>query len=1045
MSRRKESIFPKLIENIRQKYLADEETCINALLPYARASSQHSNNIEVMATSLIKTIQIQENSASGLQAFLNHYDLSSHEGVVLMCVAEALLRIPDSETMDALISDKISSANWAMHIGESHSLFVNASTWALMLTGQSLKPNKTALKHPQRYIRKIFARMEEPVVRTVIKSAMRIMAFQFVMGRTISEALKRSHSNENLNYRYSFDMLGEAAITTADTDRYEKAYIHAIETVGATIENKSSINSNNAISIKLSALCPRFEYRQQQRSEKELSVRLLKIAKIAREAGIGLTIDAEEAYRLGMTLRVFEKVYRSPELDDWEGLGLVVQCYQKRALGVLKWLNRLAKKYDRVIPLRLVKGAYWDTEIKNAQEQGLSGYPVFTRKSNTDISYQACVRYLLEECLFLYPQFATHNAQTLAFVYYHAGTRKYEFQRLHGMGENLYAEFSKMDKHKIPCRVYAPVGAHEQLLPYLVRRLLENGANTSFVNQMTHSKTGKVDTVNDPVRITEQMAGKITHPKIPLPVHIFGKERLNSSGVNFSDPLEVEPLLKKINLASNREWLAKPIVNGKEITGPTNRVFNPATGLHIGNVVHVDKYRLVEAIDIATEAWPEWELSGVKNRAAILEEAANLYEKNQHELIALCVSEAGKTIIDSHGEVREAIDFLRYYASQAKKLFNKNTKLPGPTGECNVLRLRARGVFACISPWNFPLAIFTGQIAAALVSGNSVIAKPAEQTSLTAHYATTLLLEAGIPPSVLQVLPGTGKQVGETIVADPRIAGVVFTGSCETASIINRTLSKRNGSIATLIAETGGQNAMLADSSALPEQVVLDVVQSAFNSAGQRCSALRVLYLQEDIADEVLLLLKGCMDELVMGDPMQFSTDVGPVIDRQAQAALQKHVLEISRTGKIIHQCVLPEELRDGYFVAPIVIEINNIVELENENFGPVLHVIRYQSNELDHILDQINDIGYGLTLGIHSRIENRADEILERVKVGNVYVNRNMVGAVVGVQPFGGCGLSGTGPKAGGPNYLLRFANEQTFTVNTAAIGGNASLLTMT
>jgi RHH-type transcriptional regulator, proline utilization regulon repressor / proline dehydrogenase / delta 1-pyrroline-5-carboxylate dehydrogenase len=1039
-----ETQLSSLADSIGRYYLAEEDSTIRELLVRARSSDTLSKKIHDTTIKLIMAIRNNQKEASGLQAFLNHYDLSSQEGVVLMCIAEALLRIPDSATMDALISDKLTSANWDEHLGESHSLFVNASTWALMLTGQTLKPHKAAINNPRRYIAKLFTRMEEPVVRAAMKSAMRIMAWQFVIGRTIAEALKRSSFGENKHYRYSFDMLGEAALTNQDAERYQQAYADAIKAIGASVDAAQTLVSRPGISIKLSALCPRYEYTQKDRAYRELSQRLLELAILAKQEGIGLTVDAEEADRLELSLMIFEKVFLSPELEGWDGFGLVVQTYQKRALPVIKWLNQLAIIGDRTIPLRLVKGAYWDTEIKHAQEQGLSGYPVFTRKSNTDVSYQACTRYLLKECHAIYPQFATHNAQTLAYVYQHAGNREYEFQRLHGMGEELYAEVTDKDKLNIPCRVYAPVGAHEDLLPYLVRRLLENGANTSFVNQMAHEEQDIEEMITDPVDVTDKLGGKLQHPKIGLPAQLFGKERINSAGINFADTKEVGPLLKQIEKTDEQEWIATPIINGIAVPGVKQVVSNPANATALGRVDFAEEKTITYAIDIAWQAWPEWNNTAVKQRAAILEKAADLYEAHQAALVAMCVREAGKTLMDSHSEIREAIDFLRYYAALAKKHFAKTTKLPGPTGESNELRLQGRGVFLCISPWNFPVAIYTGQIAAALAAGNTVLAKPAEQTSLVAHYATQLLYEAGLPVSALQFLPADGELAGKVALSDPRLAGVAFTGSTETARIINQSLAQSDGPIATLIAETGGQNAMLVDSSALPEQVVLDVVQSTFNSAGQRCSALRILYLQEEIADNILSLLKGHMDELNIGDPAQLSTDVGPVIECEAKRILEQHIEQISSEGKLIHRCQQPRGLKDGNFVAPVAIEIDNIAQLKNENFGPVLHIIKYKSKDLDKVLDDINACGYGLTLGIHSRIEHRAEEIRARVRVGNVYVNRNMIGAVVGVQPFGGCGLSGTGPKAGGPNYLFRFASEQTYTVNTSAIGGNASLLTI-
>ncbi|MFT5134221.1 MAG: RHH-type proline utilization regulon transcriptional repressor/proline dehydrogenase, partial [Gammaproteobacteria bacterium] len=662
----------------------------------------------------------------------------------------------------------------------------------------------------------------------------------------------------------------------------------------------------------------------------------------------------------------------------------------------------------------------------------------------TDISYQACARFLLTECPAIYAQFATHNAQTIAYVYHHAGNNEFEFQRLHGMGEEIYTEVTHKKKLNVPCRVYAPVGAHEDLLPYLVRRLLENGANTSFVNQMTHGEANSEDVIKDPVQISDRLNGNFQHPRIPLPGHLFGKQRVNSAGFNFADTDEIEPLLVQINKLVTQEWIACPLINGRKISGSTQILSNPANGQTIGRVDFVTQNDVENAINIASRAWPEWNSTAVKKRAAILEKAADLFEKDYAKLITLCVLEGGKTIIDSHAELREAIDFLRYYAMLGKKHFARPLILPGPTGESNELRLQGRGVFLCISPWNFPLAIFTGQIAAALVAGNTVVAKPAEQTSLVAYCATQILFDAGLPHSALQFIPGDGEKIGQTALSHSCLAGVAFTGSTETAHIINRALAQRDGPIATLIAETGGQNAMLVDSSALAEQVVLDVVQSGINSAGQRCSALRVLYLQEEIAATVLTLLIGHLHELIIGDPLNICTDVGPVIDQDAKLALEQHVALMRTSANVIYRCQLPKKLANGNFVAPAIIEIDNIAQVEKENFGPILHIIKYKPKDLDKILDDINAYGYGLTLGIHSRIEQRAEYIRKRVRVGNVYVNRNMIGAVVGVQPFGGCGLSGTGPKAGGPNTLFRFASEQTCTINTAAIGGNASLLTI-
>lgn len=1024
---------------INDKYLADEDNTVFELIELARTKSGLSAAICDTASKLVESVRSQRQKTSGLQAFLNHYDLSSQEGVVLMCLAEALLRIPDSDTINELIADKLTAANWEKHVGASESFFVNASTWALMLTGRTLeKP----IAGPKNKLKEFFNRVEGPVIRTALKSAMAIMAFEFVMGRDIDEALQRGREEKNNLNRYSFDMLGEAALTMEDADRYQTAYAEAIRKIGASADQNAPLICRPGISIKLSALHPRYEYTQKQRACRELSERLLQLACLAKESGIGLTVDAEEADRLEMSLLIFENVYRNSALNHWDGLGLAVQAYQKRALPVLQWLNALANDVKKIIPVRLVKGAYWDTEIKLAQEKGLKDFPVFTRKCNTDVSYLACVRYLLDECNNIFPQFATHNAHTLSYIYHHAKKSNYEFQRLHGMGEPLYNEVISDKKLNIPCRVYAPVGAHEDLLPYLVRRLLENGANTSFVNQIINDDTDAEAIVINPVNVVNDLGKDLRHPNIPLPSRLFGQERLNSTGINFADHDAVSDLTQHIEKAFTDEWRAGPIISGSPMPGILRVHTSPHDGHAVGHVSHADENGIRKAIDVASEAFISWHAKPAGERATILEKAAALYEQHQAQLAARCVREAGKALVDTHTEIREAIDYLRYYAGLARQHFSRPISLPGPTGESNELRLQGRGVFLCISPWNFPLAIYTGQIAAALVAGNTVLAKPASQTALIAHYATQLLYQAGVPAGALQFLPGSGRLTGDIALPDSRITGVALTGSTETARIINQTLAQGDGPIATLIAETGGQNVMIVDSSALPEQVVIDVVQSAFNSAGQRCSALRVLYLQDDIAERVLHLLIGYMDELVIGDPLALSTDVGPVIDKAAKQLLEGHIDACEAAGRIIHRCILPEHCQKGSYVSPVVIEINGIEELEREHFGPVLHVVRYTAKDLSKVIDDVNDYGYGLTLGIHSRVAGKAEEIRKMARVGNVYVNRNMVGAVVGAQPFGGCGLSGTGPKAGGPHYLFRFATEQTYTVNTSAIGGDLFLL---
>ncbi|CAN5160634.1 bifunctional proline dehydrogenase/L-glutamate gamma-semialdehyde dehydrogenase PutA [soil metagenome] len=1034
---------------INRWYLADEAESVRQLADIAREPEPRRERIRETATTLVNAVRRNRAHKSGLDEFLHKYDLSSQEGVVLMCLAEALLRIPDADTADRLIADKLSTANWQEHVGTSDSLFVNASTWGLMLTGRLIRPDPELLTNPGSFLGRLASRVGEPVVRGALRKAMRIMARQFVMGRTIRDALERSRSGDNRDYRYSFDMLGEAALTAEDAGRYFEAYVDAVEAIGDSIESELPAEVAPGISVKLSAIFPRYEFAQWRRVLEELSPRLLDLAERAREAGVALTVDAEEADRLELSLAVFEAVYRSQALDGWTGFGLAVQAYQKRALHVLRWLTGLAGQVGRRIPVRLVKGAYWDTEIKRAQEQGLAGYPVFTRKVNTDVSYLACARELLGAEDKLFAQFATHNAHTVASILFLAppardGRGDFEFQRLHGMGEELYDEVVGEDKMNAVCRVYAPVGRHEDLLPYLVRRLLENGANTSFVNRIVDEQAPIEDIVADPVEAVDALQ-TIPHPRIPLPAHIYGERRLNSRGVNLADRNELEPLARAMQAALEREWTAVPIIGGETGDGESSPSLDPTDiGGVVGTVVAAGEADVDRALDRASRAQPGWDRMPAEERAAILERAAALFEQHGPELMALAVREAGKTIPDAVSELREAIDFLRYYAAEAREQFGNPRRLPGPTGESNTLSLHGRGVFLCVSPWNFPLAIFTGQVAAALAAGNSVLAKPAEQTSLIAAHAVRLLHEAGVPGDVLHFLPGRGSVIGARATSDPRIAGVAFTGSTETAWRINRSLASRDAPIASLIAETGGQNAMIVDSSALPEQVVLDVVASSFRSAGQRCSALRVLFVQRDIAPRVLELLAGHMDELVVGDPAYLSTDIGPVIDMQAREGLEAHVQAIAERGRLIRRCRIEDAPDSGSFFAPAAIEIESHDWLDGEVFGPVLHVIRYRARDLDRVIESINRTGFGLTLGVQSRIDGAARDIGRRASVGNVYVNRNMIGAVVGVQPFGGCGLSGTGPKAGGPHYLHRFANERTVTINTAAVGGNASLLSL-
>ena len=1036
---------------ITAAWLRDETEHVRELLEQARLPATEQAQAQKLAVDLVKRVRARAQDQGAIEAFMRQYDLGSEEGVLLMCVAEALLRIPDQDTADKLIRDKLGDADWEKHLGQSDSVLVNASTWGLMLTGKLVNLNDLTRADVPGAFKRLVGRVGEPVIRLAVRQAMRIMGHQFVMGRTIDEALARSRKGDNADYRYSFDMLGEGALTTKDAARYLEAYRQAIHAIGRT-GPFADVFAAPSISIKLSALHPRYEHAKRARVMKELAPAILELAQLAKSYGIGFTIDAEEADRLELSLDLIEATFSDPSLDGWEGYGLAVQAYQKRTPYVIDFLADLARRVGRRVPVRLVKGAYWDAEIKRAQIDGHPGYPVFTRKPNTDVSYLANARRMLDQGDALYPMFATHNAQTIAAIRSIAQGRPYEHQKLHGMGDDLYAEVVPKHRLDIPCRVYAPVGSHEDLLPYLVRRLLENGANSSFVNRITDENVAIEDLVRDPVQ-TVSAFDAIPHPRIPLPVDLFrsqpapiqNSDRDNSMGANLANDNDLRALAERVN-AAVKPWRAAPLVPGAVVSSAALPVTNPADRRQtVGEWQPADSGTVEKALANAVAAQPAWDRTPAASRAAILEHAAHLLEQRMADYVALCVKEAGKTIPDSVAEVREAVDFLRYYAAQARAQFGAPEQLPGPTGESNQLQLQGRGVFVCISPWNFPLAIFLGQVSAALAAGNSVIAKPAEQTNLIGHAAVKLLHEAGVPEAVLQFLPGDGATVGAALTQDPRVAGVAFTGSTDTARAINRALAGReSGPIATLIAETGGQNAFIADSSALPEQLVKDAMGSAFTSAGQRCSAARVLFVQDDIADKVMTMLAGAMDELKIGDPGLLSTDVGPVIDADALKILDDHAARMAKEARLIKQANAGEDTAHGTFFAPRAWELTSLDQLHKEIFGPALHVVRWKADQLDAVIDQINATGYGLTLGVHSRIDETIDRIAARVKVGNVYVNRNQIGAVVGVQPFGGQGLSGTGPKAGGPHYLPRFATEKTVTVNTTAAGGNASLLTL-
>jgi len=1025
---------------IRRTGWQDESACLSERLQQARLGTQPEMCIQRDALRLVTAAREHACRQPGLEAFLQEYDLSSHEGVMLMCLAEALLRIPDTETADRLIRDRLSRGHWDEHLGSSASLLVNASSWGLLFTGHLLAVDADG---PEWMLKRLVARAGEPLVRAAMQQAMRLLAQQFVMGEDIHAALKCS-SGSHAHWRYSYDCLGEAAHTADDVERYFNTYLGAIRQLAGNGRVGDTVVEQPGISIKLSALHPRYEYARRERVYRELIPRLHTLVETAATAGIGVTLDAEEADRLELSLDIFARISHNFAGSPWKGLGLAVQAYQKRAWPVLHWLQQLAGHEQRRIPVRLVKGAYWDSEIKHAQEYGLAAYPVFTRKAATDVSYLACARFLLQHPDQFYPQFASHNALTLAWVIALGQGSDFELQRLYGMGDALYQALGDVYSEPPPVRVYAPVGSHEQLLPYLVRRLLENGANSSFINQLNDAHTDIDALVGNPCRHVEAVHCR-PHPRIPLPVQLYGEARRNARGWDLADPGTLARLGERLEEQISQEWHTAALVSGREDGGRERLVFNPANpSERLGRVAEAGRQQVEQALSAAAGAAVSWDQQGGILRATCLRRAADLFETQAEALLARVIREGGRTLSDSIAELREAVDYCRYYAWRAEQEFEQPQRLPGPTGERNELQLHGRGVFACISPWNFPLAIFTGQVAAALAAGNSVLAKPARLTPLTAGLAIRLFHQAGVPSEVLHFLPGSGCAIGQQLFADPRLAGVAFTGSTETAWDIQRALARRRGPIVPLIAETGGQNVMIADSSALPEQLVVDVMQSAFNSAGQRCSALRVLFIQEEIATAFLTLLQGAMEEWCVGDPLFPATDMGPLIDARAVTTLSAHVEHMQHEARLVYRGALPAAGEDGSFFPPHVYELNSLELLDKEVFGPVLHVIRYQGEQLDRVIDAVNATGYGLTLGIHSRIETTWQRVSQRARVGNLYVNRNMIGAVVGAQPFGGEGLSGTGPKAGGPFYLHRFATERTRSVNTAALGGNAGLLSL-
>jgi RHH-type proline utilization regulon transcriptional repressor/proline dehydrogenase/delta 1-pyrroline-5-carboxylate dehydrogenase len=1027
-------------DDLDQDKYRDEATTLRALLARKPLSIEERRAVESDAAAMVRAARGSAQKQGVVESFLQQFSLGTREGLALMCLAEALLRTPDADTRDRLIAEKIGAADWASHLGQSDSMFVNASTWGLMLTGKLVDVDDEARTDVGGYLKRLTARVGEPVIRQAIGAAVRMMGEQFVLGRTIEAAIMRARKE---GYLCSFDMLGEGARTAADADRYERIYTDAIEAVGKARTPGTKPEDGHGVSVKLSALCPRYEAVQEVRVWEDLYPRMKRLALIAARHDLNFAIDAEEADRLVISLKLIDRLAREPDLGDWTGLGVVVQAYQKRGLAVIERLKWLAEDSGRRIMVRLVKGAYWDSEIKKAQVAGRPGYPVFTTKPATDLSYLACADALIAAAPRLYPQFATHNAHTLASVRLMAqrkGTR-IEHQRLHGMGEALY---KAAGLGNAVLRAYAPVGGHEELLPYLVRRLLENGANTSFVHALLNENVPAEDVVADPIAAVE--ARPLPHARIPLPADIYGPARKNPLGRDYSVAAERDRAARaSVSIAAER-LAAGPIIGGKLLKGAGAKpLASPVDrAITIGSISESTLADIDQAVSKAQRAQPKWDRISGTGRAVILRAMGDALEADMDRFIALLSREGGKTLNDGVAEVREAVDFCRYYAMLAEEQFCGLQTLPGPVGETNQLELRGRGVFVCISPWNFPLAIFTGQIAAALAAGNAVMAKPAEQTPLVAAEAVRLFHKAGLDPDLLALLPGDGATIGAALCGHPGIDGIAFTGGTDTARAINRQLANRDGPILPFIAETGGLNGMFVDTTALREQVVDDVTLSAMGSAGQRCSALRVLFVPNESADELIATLSGALDALVIGDPADPATDIGPVIDDEARANLEAHLVRLEREAKIVHRLDPGAWAGKGTFFGPVIAEVPRPDFLEREVFGPILHIYRYDPGDLAEVAGKLAARRYGLTLGVHSRIERFANEVRRMVPAGNVYVNRSIIGAVVGVQPFGGEGLSGTGPKAGGPHSLLRYATERALSVNITAQGGDPALLNL-
>eukprot|EP01037_Dinobryon_pediforme_P007386 gene7386-7452_t len=1017
----------------RADFAPADEKIASGLMSELQFPSRIEARIDAHATRLIEAIRAPKSGLGGIEDFLREYSLSTKEGLALMVLAEALLRVPDGGTADSLIEDKLSQADWAHHEARSDAMLVTASSWALGLTARVIQPGET----PEGIIGSLAKRLGLPAVRAATRQAMRLMGSHFVLGQNIGEALKRAATKQGKLYRYSFDMLGEGARTAADAVRYYDSYARAIHSIGKSAGNMA-LPDRPGISVKLSALHPRYEAVSQARVMRELVPQVIELALLAKSYDLNFTIDAEEADRLELSLDVIEAVVRDTRLAGWDGFGLAIQAYQKRAAEVIDYIAALATRLDRKFMVRLVKGAYWDTEVKRAQERGLDDYPVFTRKAMTDLNYLVCARKMLLARPRIYPQFATHNALSVATILEMAGGPEgFEFQRLHGMGEDLYRALLESDA-AIACRTYAPVGEHEDLLAYLVRRLLENGANSSFVSVAADPNVPVKELLKRPQAVIGS-AAQSRNAHIAMPANLYAPSRQNSAGVEFGHAATLEALLAEVKSAVLPNS-AVNLINGAARKGVARALLSPIDGQRFGEVFEGDADIASAAMLAAKSGFKTWAATSPQVRAAALDKAADALEAQRGVLLALLQVEAGKTLDDALAELREAVDFCRFYAAEARRIFNPEI-MPGPTGEDNRLTYRGRGVFVCVSPWNFPLAIFMGQVVAALVAGNAVVAKPAEQTPLIAQKAIEILHAAGVPMSALQLVLGGGA-VGGALIAHRDVAGVAFTGSTATAWRINRALAAKDGPIVPLIAETGGINAMIVDATALPEQVADDVVLSAFRSAGQRCSALRLLCVQEDVADKMIEMIAGAARELKIGDPREVSTHIGPVIDKTALDRLEGHVAVMRKSAREVKIADAPKN--GGTFLAPHIFELKSVADLQAEVFGPILHIVRYKAGQLDQICDAIEATGYGLTLGVHSRIDSTIARVVDKLGVGNIYVNRNMIGAVVGTQPFGGAGLSGTGPKAGGPNYLRRFATEQVVSINIAAAGGNASLMTL-